>query len=128
MMKRILAILVMLCACLGSAQAQDQPEIFPQLGHTSPAYSVAFSPNGRILALGSSDWSITFYDAASGLELPSGLGELDGPARLRSGRSCAGVSSLLLPLPSAAFITLNVASPPDRDFSRFPTVPSTLPA
>ncbi len=59
-MKRISIALVVLCACLGTVRAQDQgaPAIFPQLGHSLLVESVAFSPDGTVLASGSSNKTI----------------------------------------------------------------------
>ena len=50
--KRIVLALVTLCGWLGAAQAQDKPEVFPQLGHSGGVYSVAFSPDWETAGLG----------------------------------------------------------------------------
>ena len=84
---RMLAVLAMLCACLGTAQAQNQAEIFPQLGHSYFVASVAFSPDGARIASGASNVAIEVWDTASGTLLASlriwdGMGLAYTPAGL----------------------------------------------
>jgi WD40 repeat protein/uncharacterized caspase-like protein len=68
MKMRLLGLLAVLGVCFGSAQAQ-RLEIFPQLGHAGAVNSIAFSPDGHILASGSQDNTIKLWDVASGREL-----------------------------------------------------------
>src|SRR5260370_7699975 len=65
MIGRILAALAILC-CAGNLQAQSPGEL---KGHTALIYSVAFSPNGKILATGGYDNLINLWDVSSGKEL-----------------------------------------------------------
>jgi WD40 repeat protein len=69
MLTRILVLPAILSVCLGTAQAQDKPEVFAQLGHSGSVASVAVSPDGKVLAAGSWDKTITFWDVAGRREL-----------------------------------------------------------
>ena len=49
--------------------AAQGPELVVQTGHSGWVYSVAFSPDGKMLASGSSDQTIKLWDVATGTEL-----------------------------------------------------------
>jgi len=66
-MKTTLTILVGLFACCTPAPAQAPPDELK--GHTSLVYSVAFSPDGKVLATGSFDNTAKLWDFASRKEL-----------------------------------------------------------
>jgi WD40 repeat protein len=56
---------VLLCACSTATLAQTKAEIFPQIGHSHPVESIAFAPNGKEVASGSSDHTIKLWDLTS---------------------------------------------------------------
>jgi WD40 repeat protein len=77
MTTRMLTAVVVLCAGLGAAQAQDVPELFPQLGHSGTVTSVAFSRDGQLLASGSWDKTIKLWDVEGRRELRTLAGHTD---------------------------------------------------
>lgn len=54
------------CSRLPQVQETWSPELQILEGHSSPVDSVAFSPNSQLLASGSSNWTIQFWDPATG--------------------------------------------------------------
>lgn len=59
---------------------QQKPEVVLQGGHASPAMSVAFSPDGRLLASGGSDSTAILWDTATGQQLRVLKGHTGGVA------------------------------------------------
>lgn len=47
----------------------QKPELVVQTGHSDDVMSIAFSPDGKILASGSSDGTIKLWDVATGKEI-----------------------------------------------------------
>src|SRR6202046_12370 len=75
-------VLVLGAAVLGGiivarAPAAKSPEIFIQLGHAGGVPSVAWSPDGRTLASGSSDDTVKLWDAGSWILLRTLRGHAD---------------------------------------------------
>src|SRR5689334_1715478 len=66
MRTRLLSALVVLLAWFGVTSAQAPAEL---KGHTALVYSVAFSPDGKLLASGDFEKIIKLWDFASGKEL-----------------------------------------------------------
>ena len=67
--QRALALGFVLLVAAGS-HAQE-PELVVQTGHSGWVFSVAFSPDGKLLASGSGDQTVKIWDVATGTELRS---------------------------------------------------------
>jgi WD40 repeat protein len=74
------ALLLVMLAYFGVAHAQDRgaPAVFAQLGHSDNVTSLAFSPDGKMLATASEDHSIKLWDVAAGRLLRTLQGHAKG--------------------------------------------------
>lgn len=65
MRKKIFIIFLVLIFPL-FAYAQEEPEVFVQIGHRGDVRSVAFSPDGRFIVSGSYDRTLKLWDVKTG--------------------------------------------------------------
>ena len=75
---KIVTAACVLIVFLSSAFAAEKPEIFPQLGHTGPVNSVAFSPDGRFALSGSLDTTTRIWDINTGKEIAQFISFTEG--------------------------------------------------
>ncbi len=64
-----LFICLALLVFTGFLQAEEKPEIFVQMGHFGPIYSVTFSPDGKYAMSGCADNTMKLWDVASAREI-----------------------------------------------------------
>jgi len=72
-----IAVFFFLVLFLRPSFAQEKPEVFPQLWHTSLVTSVTFSLDGRYIASGSRDGTVKFWDVEKGLLIAEFVGFWD---------------------------------------------------
>jgi WD40 repeat protein/uncharacterized caspase-like protein len=74
----VLSLLIVAPFVLGTiARAGPQIELVPEVPHTLPVTSVAFSPNGKLVLSGSEDKTLKLWDASTGALVRSFEGHLD---------------------------------------------------
>ena len=66
---RLLIVFVTVCVLSACTSADHSAELFLQLGHSNSINAVAFSPDGKTLASGSSDDTLKLWDVVTRQEL-----------------------------------------------------------
>ncbi len=66
---RVLFAVTLLCATFATQTPGEKPELILQTGHAEKIEAIAYSPDGRYIATGSSDRTIKIWEAATGREL-----------------------------------------------------------
>ena len=91
-----LGIIFILSISSASVFAAEKPEIFVQLGHSSPVHSIAVSPDGRYALSGAMDNVLKQWDLVTGREMKTFRGHteyINAIAISRDGKYAASASA-----------------------------------
>src|SRR5262245_10201635 len=74
---RTMCLAALMCWCWTAQVEAQKPSLVVQAGHQSSIETVAFSPDGKLIASGSIDRTIKLWDVATGRELRTLSGHSD---------------------------------------------------
>ena len=79
MIRHLATLVVLICwlVCISAVSFAQKPELVVQTGHQSSINTVAFSPDGKVIASSSNDSTFKLWDVATGRELRTLSGHSD---------------------------------------------------
>ena len=77
-MGRFAALSVALFLSAAGMGAAQRPTLIPQIGHAGTIHSIAFSPDGKLLASGENGQRVIVWDVAVGRQLRTLIGDIGG--------------------------------------------------